>query len=676
MKKRILSFWLSFGMVIGIVLTGLNNIKAEAVSPGNISDFSEPYKNSQYFTALKNVVLTGDQREDIVNIARSQIGYQEGLTYEDLDGSLNNWNTHPLSLSYHNGSKYSDYKGYLDSCEYNYWRWNGSSGNRFTSSFESPKPNGANYDVSRYDRAWCATFVSWCARQADIPISVLNNSTFASPLSGSMNIPYVMKGSYTPISGDIIYFGTSSVWKHVGIIESVNGKKITYIDGNGDDNVSRHTIDINDSDIKAFGIPNYNGTSVLSPIIWNNVYVSDITETSAVVKTDVTANTGLLDRIGLEMWKDGENPETVASWAVDSILTYCYVTCDGSEAPSLNKNTKYNYRFYVIKKDGKYEYSSENSFITPGGAKEPIQWINVYADNITEISAEIKTDVSADTSVISEIGLQLRKADEKSFEIVAHWPVKTILNYCYVKCDGSEAINLNPGTEYYYRFYIVKTDGKYLYSSEKSFATLCSHTYNSGSVTRNATCTEPGEKKYVCTKCGAVKTETINTLEHNYKLTVTEPTCTTTGKKSFTCSCGDSYTETIPATGHSYDLWTVTKAATTSAEGTETRTCIICDHKETRSIPKLKQTFKEETVELRYKETFLLNGINYPVDLVSSNTNVAVVEGTNKVKVVGTGSANVTATYEDGSQYIIHVNASNAWWQWVIIIILFGWIWY
>ena len=676
MKKTVLSVLLAIGMIVGIIPTGLNSIKAEAVDPGKISDFSEPYKNSQYYTALKNVVLTGNQREDIVNIARSQIGYQEGLTYDDLDGNLNKGQTRPLALSYLDGSKYSDYKGYLDACEYNYWRWNGSSGNRFTSSFESPKPSGANYDVSRYDRAWCATFVSWCARQAGIPTSVLNNSTFASPLSGSMNIPHVMKGNYTPISGDIIYFGTSSVWKHVGIIESVNGSSLTYIDGNGDDNVSRHTININNSDIKAFGIPNYNGTSVLPPIIWNNVYVSDITETSAVVKADVTANAGLLERIGLEMWKDGENAESVASWLVGSVLNYCYVACNGSEAPSLEKNTKYNYRFYVIKTDGTYEYSSINSFVTAGGVKETIQWVNVYVDNITETSAEIKADVTADTSVISEIGLQLRKADEASFKIAAHWPVKSILNYCYVKCDGSEAPKLSPGTKYYYRFYIIKTDGTYLYSPEKSFATPCNHTYNSGSVAQNATCTESGEKTYVCTKCGAVKTETINALGHNYSLTVTKPTCTAAGRKTFTCSCGDSYTETIPAKNHSYGAWTVTKAATTSAEGTETRTCSECSHKETRLIPKLKQTVKEETVELRYKETFLLKEINQPVKLVSSNTNIAVADGTNKVKVVGTGSATVTATYEDGSQYILHINASYTWWQWIVVFVLLGWIWY
>lgn len=39
--------------------------------------------------------------------------------------------------------------------------------------------------------------------------------------------------------------------------------------------------------------------------------------------------------------------------------------------------------------------------------------------------------------------------------------------------------------------------------------------------------------------------------QHSYKATVTtEPTCTTTGVKTYTCAgCGDTYTETIPATG-------------------------------------------------------------------------------------------------------------------------------
>lgn len=40
---------------------------------------------------------------------------------------------------------------------------------------------------------------------------------------------------------------------------------------------------------------------------------------------------------------------------------------------------------------------------------------------------------------------------------------------------------------------------------------------------------------------------------HNYIENVTkEPTCTETGEKTYICDCGDKYTEEIPATGHNY----------------------------------------------------------------------------------------------------------------------------
>ena len=59
----------------------------------------------------------------------------------------------------------------------------------------------------------------------------------------------------------------------------------------------------------------------------------------------------------------------------------------------------------------------------------------------------------------------------------------------------------------------------------------------------------------------------------------------------------------------------------------------------------------------------------------SSNTNVATVDANGNVKATGTGSAVITA--ESGSaKATCSVNVSYAWWQWIIVIVLFGWIWY
>ncbi len=126
-------------------------------------------------------------------------------------------------------------------------------------------------------------------------------------------------------------------------------------------------------------------------------------------------------------------------------------------------------------------------------------------------------------------------------------------------------------------------------------------------VTKEATCTEEGEKTLTCA-CGDEKTETIPTKEHSfengvctvckavhehksedikdsvctvcgalvqpsaheheYKVTETKATCTEDGVRTKTCSCGNTQTETIPATGHNFvnGVCTVCKASEQPSE--------------------------------------------------------------------------------------------------------------
>lgn len=91
-------------------------------------------------------------------------------------------------------------------------------------------------------------------------------------------------------------------------------------------------------------------------------------------------------------------------------------------------------------------------------------------------------------------------------------------------------------------------------------------------ITKDPTCTEAGEKTYTC-DCGDSYTEEIPATghkfvdgecehcgekdpdyhKHNYTEEITkEATCTEEGEKTYTCDCGDSYTEKIPMTEHHY----------------------------------------------------------------------------------------------------------------------------
>ena len=122
----------------------------------------------------------------------------------------------------------------------------------------------------------------------------------------------------------------------------------------------------------------------------------------------------------------------------------------------------------------------------------------------------------------------------------------------------------------------------------------CTHSYDSGTVTKAATCTTTGVKTYTCSKCGGTKTESIAATGHSYKSTVTAPTCTANGYTTNTCSsCGDSYTSnSTAATGHSWNSGTVTTAATCTQKGTKTYTCSTCKTTKTEEIAATGHSYK------------------------------------------------------------------------------------
>ncbi|MDE6442670.1 MAG: hypothetical protein K2L12_07980, partial [Clostridia bacterium] len=80
----------------------------------------------------------------------------------------------------------------------------------------------------------------------------------------------------------------------------------------------------------------------------------------------------------------------------------------------------------------------------------------------------------------------------------------------------------------------------------------CVHVWDSGKITKAATCTEEGVKQYSCVSCDEKITETVEMIPHKYNNgeVTTEPTETSTGVRTYTCeNCGNKKTEVIPATG-------------------------------------------------------------------------------------------------------------------------------
>lgn len=162
---------------------------------------------------------------------------------------------------------------------------------------------------------------------------------------------------------------------------------------------------------------------------------------------------------------------------------------------------------------------------------------------------------------------------------------------------------LSPGTTYKYKFLAV-INGKTYYSPVYTFKTggTHSHKYNSGTITRNATCTDTGTRIYVCTTCGGTKTETIPTLGHQYSSTWSvdlKATCTMAGSKSKHCTrCNYKGNVTpIAATGHAYGSWKTTINATCTNPGTQKRTCANCSQTQSESVSALGHNYASSWTE-------------------------------------------------------------------------------
>lgn len=112
--------------------------------------------------------------------------------------------------------------------------------------------------------------------------------------------------------------------------------------------------------------------------------------------------------------------------------------------------------------------------------------------------------------------------------------------------------------------------------SDKEF-----HQWNAGEITKNATCTENGEKTYTCTVCGKIKAEieTIPPTGHSFSTVWTKDAV----NHWHAAVCGDT-TEKKDMTEHTFGEWIVTKVATETECGEKYRTCSICNYEDKRII--------------------------------------------------------------------------------------------
>lgn len=131
--------------------------------------------------------------------------------------------------------------------------------------YNSHKPHPRGYKMT-YDAPWCATFVSAIA----IKLGYTNIIPVECSCSKMIEL-FKALGSWCeddgrkPNPGDIMFYD----WEdngvgdnlgspdHVGIVEAVDGNKITVIEGNYSNAVRRRTLYVNGKYIRGYGIPKY-----------------------------------------------------------------------------------------------------------------------------------------------------------------------------------------------------------------------------------------------------------------------------------------------------------------------------------------------------------------------------------------------------------------------------------
>ncbi len=269
------------------IFAAMPAIEADALSYSG----SSSYASGKYYRQLTAIQLSGVQRADIVAIAKSQVGYQEGSGSSSLSGES------------YGGSNYTEYG-----------RWYGMQ------------------DM------WCAMFVSWCANVAGVSSSIITYHAYTpSGLSWfqSRGQAYkrstVASGGYTPIAGDIIYFKSprnSNPTNHIGIVTGYSNGTVYTVEGNTSSAtvstnggaVAAKSYDISNTYIVYICKPAYTtGDNTQASSYVNNVDISGtecVSKTNERVSHTITATKG--EDLSFQGWSIHSDGTTKFQWNINS----------------------------------------------------------------------------------------------------------------------------------------------------------------------------------------------------------------------------------------------------------------------------------------------------------------------------------------------------------------------
>ncbi len=403
--------------------------------------------------------------------------------------------------------------------------------------------------------AWCATFISWCARQAGIPTSIIKNNAWAGSMgsskrTGNFGGQYYPKGSITPQKGDIVYYGWgSSTSEHVEIVISTSGNTFTSIGGNtgGGTKVYIHrNYSFTSSDVVGYERPNYSGSANLPanddelgipyprPQVSSTVWLGKNGITSGDYVRWLQTALNKADNAGLAV--DGAFGSGTTT-AVKNFQAKHGLTQDGQAGTStINKlveviKNKLNPPAPSIKIKCKI-WMSDNKMGNEVSSFETGKWYYMCYKLYDEYTGKLISETSA------------RLNDYKITETIYN-PDGSIFNTCTYDNSDNNWIGIKPSNTGSYKWElkltITKTDSTSIAGSGE-FNVTHTHSYGSWSTIKSATCTSDGSEKRTCSVCGKSETRTVSATGHLYNSKIIPPTNSEKGYTLHTCSkCGSNY---------------------------------------------------------------------------------------------------------------------------------------
>ena len=276
------------------------------------------------FAGLK---LTGLWAKDVLELAETQLGYQESIRNYVMSGD--------------------ETKGYT-----RYGAWYGD-------------PYGD----------WCAMFVSFCLNYAEVEGIPLNSNcqNWIETLSGETLDLYRAKDNYEPRPGDLIFFDWTGdgCANHVGLVKSLEeeegGLVLTTLEGNASNRVRTNTYDIADESILGYGaLPAYALEETTRDV---EIYTDGSYTTAAEDGTSITVSGTIPKAASIRAYAVAPETELKVLCAYEiSIILPDGTVFEPTDGDSLNVNIQCG----AIEEDGT---TLEVYYIPEEGAPEPIDTV-------------------------------------------------------------------------------------------------------------------------------------------------------------------------------------------------------------------------------------------------------------------------------------------------------------